>query len=133
MTSNSIPKHAGKARIRKPNRRRGSIAILTFKRAAAVFLVAFFVGAFFPQLDVAAHASTVTPASEAHACHLATVLHEHRLQGAPVPASAVAPVKSAARKADSELGGFILRYVRTDRGWVAVVGACNPDAPVGQP
>jgi len=136
MTATSITPPivlARKARHRKPNRRRGSIAVVTFKRALLVFLVAFFLGAIFPQLDVAAHAATVTPSSEAHACHLAVVLHEHRLQGAPIPAAAIRAVKNAARNADRELGGDILRYVRTDRGWVAVVDACNPDAPVGQP
>jgi len=148
---------ARKARHRKPNRRRGVI-----KAALGSFFLAAAVGgsitaaaaapqtpAFYgltpgqfsqvattleaPGYQLTADVQHVAPSSEAHACHLAVVLHEHRLQGAPVPASAVAAVKSAARKADSELGGFILRYVRTDRGWVAVVGACNPDAPVGQP
>ena len=143
---------AKRARHRKPNRRRGVIA----RVAGTALLVAAIFGsiAVTPRTATQAPAFygltpgqasqvatmlqapgyqlvsyvTATPNAEAHACHEATVLHEHRLQGAYVPQRAVDAVKIAARGADRELGTAILHYVRTDRGWLEVWSACNPDA-----
>ena len=131
----TIPKHARGYRVRKPNRRRGSIAAVTVKRAVIVFLAAFFLGAVFPALGaVAAHAATVTatPAQEAAACSAA--YHFHHVSTVPrlyadeaLWRAAREHAWDAARHADPVLRRDIDTWINAERGWSLVRYDCNPD------
>lgn len=123
MTRTRIPAHAAP----RPRRRHGR-AFTSARYAAYMILVSFAAGAVIGQLaPAAAHAATVTPAAEWHACHLAAVLHEHRLQDAPVPRRAWLQAWNAAGHADPGLRADIRHWLRTGRGWTAVWSDCNPD------
>jgi hypothetical protein len=64
--------------------------------------------------------AAVTPSSENHACDTVARYHNHH-------ASASATLR-AAQGADRELRGFIVRFVRTGKGYADAWQACNADA-----
>lgn len=95
----------------------------------AAMLLAFTVGLLGALFATTAQpASAATPGQEWHACHMAVQVHEHRLQGAPIPWAAYLTAWRAADHADSGLRAGIHRYLKTDRDWPAVWTDCNPDA-----
>lgn len=133
MTSTTVAKHA--ARVRKPNRRPGSVYVLTFKRAAAVFLAAFFIGAVFPPIAApVAHASAISAgiadtAANARACSDAEWLrHVDRTPlhtDLQLLSQAWHDARRSAAHASPALGHAILRYLFTDRGYGRVVSDCQ--------
>lgn len=134
MTRTTVAKHA--ARVRKPNRRPGSVYVLTFKRAAVVFLAAFFLGAVVPQLAApVAHAATVsaTPAQEEAAC--AAVMHFHHANAAGWMDGTYREQREwnvawlhawhAANYADPQMRADIHKYLFTDTRWMAAYVDCG--------
>ena len=128
-TTTTLPKHARNARVRKPNRRPGSVPSRLRHLAQAIvltFLVSFFLGALFPQLgSAAAHAATVTPAAEAHACHEAVMFERaSHVQGVSSQ-PAWHRAWDASGHADPDLKRAIRHYLDSGHGFAQVIYLCG--------
>jgi hypothetical protein len=118
-------------RVRKPDRRKGSITVM-LRLAAAVFLAAFLLGAVFPQLGAAAaHASAVTGTYAQDGAACSAVYHFHHEAALPVYAYpwrwAYDHAWHMAMSADPVERRDIHAYLSTGHGWSLVRLDCVAD------